>query len=39
MTNNKTISGLQVTHKKLPEDGTWMPKHVGGCVSNKGVII
>jgi hypothetical protein len=25
-------------HKKLPQDGTWMPKHVGACVSNKGVI-
>jgi hypothetical protein len=26
-------------NKKLPEYGTWMPKHVGACVSIKGVII
>jgi hypothetical protein len=25
-------------HKKLPEDGTWMPKHVEACVLNKGMI-
>jgi hypothetical protein len=25
-------------HEKLPEDGTWMPKHVAASVSNKGVI-
>jgi hypothetical protein len=25
-------------HEKLPEDGTWMPKRVGACVSNKEVI-
>jgi hypothetical protein len=25
-------------HEKLPQDGTWMPKHVEACVSNKGVI-
>jgi hypothetical protein len=23
----------------FPDGGTWMPKHVGACVSNKEVII
>jgi hypothetical protein len=32
------LSSNSRDHEKLPEDGTWVPKHVAVCVSNKGVI-
>jgi hypothetical protein len=35
------LSAFQVTQdesKKLPDDGRLLPKHVGACIMNKGVV-
>jgi hypothetical protein len=37
--NHFCLSSNTEGYRTLPEDGTWMPKHVGAWVINKGVII
>jgi hypothetical protein len=32
------LSSASRGYEKLPEDDTWMPKHMEAFVSNKGVI-